>query len=496
MPSSIPYDPSLILGNIVSQDKLDNIIAISKLQAPVDALQVQLNSFISLRKSINMTMQEMVEMGIDVSDLSTDLANIDKNIKDAAKKYANKKIETEKQIQDLLGKVSMVSKEIESPIDYNKSLIKQMAISADSLQMNVQYFSYDENSQTSNTSAATVASFVSESLSIFGESQSSQASASAQAQVNSQKSKHSISGTLVICITCTHKNAQVFAPFILDVDKAVRAWNALFPDNMIKTNDAVSIAKIEATAETDKDKSFSILSGATYGSSFIGMVHVLNTSETTSSQVMESVAASMQETFDIGGWFASGTGGFGVDASFSDSAKNLLSTQNIQSHCSLIVMGIIPSIKSNQVKIGVQSFADFDPAKEMQQLAVLQGATATDNNTISSSADAARTGQQMITLKNATITSTLSGLSDIDDGANNMIDINSMMTAMDDYIQKCIAGGDNLGVPINYYLKPITQSMIARAWLAKYYPNKYNKAGSADDSNTNNNTNNTNNPTT
>jgi hypothetical protein len=37
---------------------------------------------------------------------------------------------------------------------------------------------------------------------------------------------------------------------------------------------------------------------------------------------------------------------------------------------------------------------------------------------------------------------------------------------------------------VNYYLKPITKSMITRAWLAKYYPNnRFNKAGSADDSN-------------
>jgi hypothetical protein len=34
-------------------------------------------------------------------------------------------------------------------------------------------------------------------------------------------------------------------------------------------------------------------------------------------------------------------------------------------------MGIIPSIKSNQVKIAVQQFVDFDPAKEMEKLATL-----------------------------------------------------------------------------------------------------------------------------
>ncbi|MCE3227020.1 MAG: hypothetical protein K0S32_1571 [Bacteroidetes bacterium] len=482
MPSTIPYDPSLVLGNIVPQAKLDNIVKIGALQAPSDAAQTNLNSLITLKRSIDMTIQEMIDMGIDVSDLIGESQDIGTQIQKAAIDYGKAKIASEKAIQPLRALVSEVSEEIESPIDYNKSMIKEMPISADSLQMNVQYFSYDENAQSSESHATTVSSFVSESLSVFGEGQSGQASASAQSQVNSQVSRHSISGTLVICITCTHKNAQVFAPFIMDVDKAVRAWNAIFPDNMIKTNDPMSIAKIEATADTKADKSFNILSGATYGSSFVGMVHILNTTDSSSSQSMETVASSMQETFDIGGWFASGTGSFGVAASFSDSAKNLLSVQNVQSHCSLVTMGIIPSIKSNQVKMGVQGFSDFDPAKQMQELSTLQGATASENNSIASAAGAAKTGQQMMTLKNGTITSALSGLATIDDGANNIIDTNSMMTAMDDYIQKCIAGGSNLGVPVNYYLKPITQSMIARAWLAKYYPNKFNQAGSADDS--------------
>jgi len=483
MPSTIPYDPSLILGNIVSQEKLDNVLQISALQAPADAAQSNMNSLISLKRSVDMTVQEMIDMGIDVTDLITQSGVIGQQLQVAAVNYGKAKVAAETAIQPLVSKIATVNDDIESPIDYNRSIIKQMPISSDSLQMNVQYFSYDENAQSSSSHASTIASFVGESLSIFGEDQSSQATASVQSQVNSQVSRHSIAGTLVICITCTHKNAQVFAPFILDVDKAIHAWNKLYPDNMIKTNDVASIAQIEATSETKDDKSFSVLSGATYGSSFVGMVHILNTTDSSSNQAMESVATSMQETFDIGGWFASGTGGFGVAASFSDSAKNLLSTQNIQSHCSLVTMGIIPSIKSNQVKIGVQGFSNFDPAKQMQELATLQGATANDSNTIASSATAARTGQQMINLKNSTITSTLSGLANIDDGANNIIDTNSMMTAMDDYIQKCIAGGNNLGVPINYYLKPITQSMIARSWMAKYYPNKFNQAGAADDSN-------------
>lgn len=484
MPSTIPYDPSLVLGNIVSQEKLDNVVKIAQFQAPADAAETNMNSLMSLKRSIDMTIQEMMDMGIDTIDLIGESEEIGEQLQKAAIAYGKAKLEAEKNIQPLKAKVVEVNEEVESPIDYNRSQLKQMPISADSLQMNCQYFSFDQNAQSSSSHAATVASFVSDSMSCFGESQSSQAHASAQSQMNSQHSRHSIAGTLVVSITCTHKNAQVFAPYILDVDKAVRSWNRLFPDNMINTNSPDDIAKIEALGDTKKDKSISLLSGATYGSSFVAMVHILNTTESESSQSMESVAASMQETFDIGGWFASGTGGFGVSASFSDSAKNLLSTQNVTSHCTLITMGIIPSIKSNQVAMAVKQFSDFDPQKSMESLAALQGATASENNTVGEAAGAARTGQQMINLKNSTITAALSGVSDIDDGQNKIIDTNSVMTALDDYVDRCVSGGDNLGVPINYYLKPITQSEIARAWMAKYYPNKFNKAGSADDSTT------------
>jgi hypothetical protein len=482
MPSTIPYDPSLVLGNIVEKKKLDIVVRIAELQAPADAAQTDLNSLISLKRSIDMTIQEMIDMGIDVSKLQEESREIGKQVQQAAEVYGSAKVASEKAIQPFRATIAAVNEEIESPIDYLRSAIKPMPISTDSMQMNVQYFSLDENDQGSQSHASSISSFVSESLSYFGNKYSAQVSESAQRQVNTQTSRHSISGTLVICITCTHKNAQVFAPFILDVDKAVRAWNKLFPGDMIKTNDPVSIAQIEAKAETKEEQSFYILSGATYGSSFVGMVHVLNTTDSRSSQVMESVATSLQGTFKVGGWFADMSGGFGVNSSFSNSAKNLLSTQNIQSHCSLVTMGIIPSIKSNEVRMAVQQFADFSPDKEMSRLAALQGATANDLESVAASASAARTGQQMLEFKKINIVSTLAAVSDIEDGKNKIIDVNSMMDAMQDYIDRCVKGDSNVGVPVNYYLKPITQSMIARAWLAKYYPNRYNKAGSADDS--------------
>jgi len=479
MPSVIPYDPSLVLGSLVLQSKLDNLVAISAIQAPVDTAEDTMNSFIAMKRSIDMTIQELINMEVDPTALISESQDIGKMIQDAAIKYAKAKLDAETQIQPLKAKILGVHDDVESPVDYNKTQIKQMPISADSLKMNVQYFAFDENEEDSNTHAATVKSFVSDELDIFGDSYKGQVSDAVQSQMNSQHSRHSISGTLVVSVTCTHKNALLLAPFILDVDKAIRVWNRVYPDDMIKTDSVTNMTATAVESGTGLEKSLTVLSGATYGSCFVGMVHVLNTKDTQSSEVMFSVASSLQGQFSVGGWFATESGGFGVDSSFSNDAKNLLSSQNITSHCTLVTMGSIPSIKSNQVQMGVKGFADDDGAKSMAALQKLQNATAADKTTVDSSATAARTGGQFIALQASKVTSALSALADIDKQANKLIDSNSMMDALDDYIQKCLGG--NLGVPINYYTKPITKSQLAEMWMAKYYPTKF-LAISGDDS--------------
>lgn len=484
MPSTIPYDPSLVLGGLVTQDKLNVLEQIAAKQAPADAAEDALNNLITLRRSFDMTMQELMDMDVDASDLAQQRDDVNKQLKAAAVTYAKAKLQAEKDIQPLKDQIKTINDSIESPIDYNRTQIKQMPISADSLKMNVQYFAYDENTQNSGTHAANVSSFVSDETSWLGDSFQSQVSSTVNSQVNSQHARHSIAGTLVVSVTCTHKNAALLAPFILDVDKAIRVWNRVYPDTMIKTDSAADMAKIAAQADTPDEKALTLLSGVTYGSCFIGMVHVLNTTDTTSSEVMYSVAGKLQAQFKIGGWFASEQGGFGVEASFSNDAKNLLSVQNITAHCSLVTMGSIPSIKSNQVQMGVQGFTDNDGASSMAALMKLQNATASEQDSVDASAAAARTGGQFVALQNAKVGAALSGLAAIDSQQNNIIDTNSMMTALDDYVQKALAG--NLGVPINYFTKPITRSQLAEMWVAKYYPGRY-LAISGDDSNTNSN---------
>lgn len=472
MPSVIPFDPSIVLGNIVDPAKLEQLNKIAELQTPIDAAENEMNSLITLRRSIESTTRELANMGISTLELHKKSKAIDEKISAAAIDYATKKIEGKEEIQKIQAE-PIVNASWESPLDYNRTQIKKMPLSADSMNMSVQYFSFDRNSQDSSTQSQSILDFISSEFKFLGDEFSDQAGKTAASQVHSQYSRHDISGTLVIAINCTHKDAALLAPCVIDVDKAIRVWNQIFRDDMLKTDDLGNMMETARNAATEKEKSITIVSGATYGSCFVGMVHILNTQGTISTEKMNSVAESIQAQFKADSWLTSAAGGFGVNSQFAKDVKSLLSTQEISSHCTLTTRGAIPSIKSNQVKMAVQQFASFDGKAAMENLASLQNMTASEKDSVDTSAESARLGNQMIALKNAQMQGVLSGLSEIDDGCNQMIDINSMMTALEDYINKALGG--ELGIPINYYLKPVTKSELAQMWVDKYFPNKFLK---------------------
>lgn len=528
MPSSIPYDPSLVLGNIVDKKILEQVKQISDIQAQADAVEQQLNDQISLKRSLDMTLLELMEMDSYKPD-DEDSGNSKKSGKKATDKGEQQSIETLKQKieevkatiyktaveyatiktsvleqvaqvksgkgasgkggknaggKDTGGKSNpegMVHYSMESPIDYNRTSIKKMPISADSLKLNAQYFSYEKNGQSSRSMAATIKSYVTASVSsaLGTEKASSKIAGEAARQAHHQYENHSIVGTLVVSVVCTHKDAALLAPLVIDVDKAIRSWNAMFEDDQFDTTNPQSMAEI-VTGKSGKGgkgeeskSSIEIISGATYGSSFVAMVHILNVSESQVDESMNTVASQIQAQAS-GGWlFASVSGGFGLDSSYSNALKSLLSTQNIQSHCNIVTMGSIPSIKANDVKMAVKQFAKFDPEESMGKLAELQNAGADAMNGMNSSIDAARTGNDMVNLEASKVKSVLSGVSEIDSGHNKILDINSVMNALDDYINKALEG--NLGVPINYYLESITKEQLAHMWIQKYYPFFFSK---------------------
>lgn len=417
--------------------------------------------------------------GKELRDMVTPLDGAIQTIKaeiiTAATNYATAKITAEKEIRPLRREMQTVHSQAESPVDYTKTEIKTMPLATDSISMNVQFFSVEDNDEDGVAHASNVGAFVSQSLDIFGTKFQQQASSAAQSQTARQYKKHTTTGTLVISATCTHKNASVLAPCILNVDKGIRAWNRIFTEagDQIKTDslkDMKGLIEAERSADPDSLKGLSIVSGMTYGSSFVGMVHITNTKTDEVMQKLSSVAASLQAQMNAGAWYEDLAGGFGVNETFGNEVKSLLSSQNITSHVTLISMGVIPSIASNTVEMGVSKFAEFDPKSSMEAIASIQNATAASQSTIGEAADSARLGQKMVSLKANDIKASLSALGDIDAAQNKVLDINSLMTALEDYVKK-VAEADS-GVPLNYYLTNITKGMLAEMWVAKYFPKK------------------------
>ena len=480
MPTSIPYSPSLVLGAIVDPAAIDNLLAMSAVQTPIDAAQETLNSFISMRRSLDMTVQELINMSVDPKDLIHKITEVDANVEKAALAYATTRIEQELKMQPLRAKMQMVNSNQESPIDYNRTKIKTMPLAADSLKMDAQFFSFDENEENNSNTIANIKSYVSASTSILGIGASFEQAKTAVNQVNKQRQLHKIAGTLVVTASCTHKTSLVLAPLYLDVDKAIRVWNRMFPSANDKIRlDETMIKQIADEEGTPAEKSFNIISGATLGSSFVGMVHVLRTEKTKSEQDVtdsaKDMASSLNLSLKLGSAVAGIRGGFGIDKDVAQDIKSLLSTQNINSHVTLITAGYIPTLKSNLVSVGVKQFANFDPNAMMTDLLKLQDFTSAENKSVHQAATAARTKGEFVQLKSANINSVMQGLSKLDDGQNKMLDITSMMVAFEDYVKAAMGTDENvkIGVPINYYIKPITRTQLAQMWVAKYYPNKY-----------------------
>lgn len=475
MPTTIPFDPSLVLGNIVDPQKIEGLKSIAEFQKPVDNAQLQLNALILSKRSMDMTLQEMMNMNVDEADLnklSTEIEKLKKNMAAAAVTLAGVTITAQQKIAEARNKQAeiQINESVESPIDYNKSAIKQMPLSSDSMILDSQYFRVESNDEGAVAQSSAIASYVAGQTSGFlSPTYGAKIGGSTKKALEAQNANHKTQGTLVITANCTHKVSDVFAPFVLDPEKGIRAWNSN------KSNTPIDTASRESVGASIKGKNSDIagmqlLSGATYGSSFVGLVHILQDDKNSSSQTSTSISSSIATSIDENLILENISGKFGLDSSFADSVKSLLSTSNLQSHASVITMGLIPSIVSNEVTTAVKSL-NPDPKQVMDQLAAIQGSTDQDVNTMGTHADQGKTGASFMQLNNSYVKNVVSSLGDLDSTKNQVIDTNSLMTAFDDYVQKAIAG--KCGVPINFFLKPITSRQLAESYLNKFYPGEF-----------------------
>ena len=478
---SIPYDPSLALGMIIEPEKINQLKAIAEAQNPINLSREKVNALLRQKLSLDMLMQELSTLKVkeeQVTKVSQEIDKLNEAIGDAAIELSENVLTAEQAIAQLKSQQGQkqISSAVQSPVDFAASQLKPMPISSDTMSMDVQYFRFQRNADSNENHSRKVASFVGGSVGdFFGNSVSAKVSGQANKAVTRSQSNHELLGTLVFVVNCTHKTAQILSPLVLDVEAAIDGWIATkgdWPGGDPESDEVMATLAKTKTKKSDYENGLPVLAGATYGSSFVGFVHFTKTETTQDSQEADSAAMQASLKIERNLFLGKAMGEIGMSAEAANSVRDLLSTSNIQSHASVISMGIIPSIKSNNVKSTVLALKD-DPKERMEALAAMQGATNAGMQTMASAAGSAQKEATVEKMETDYVSAAIQGAAEIDSQDNKVIDLNSLMTALDDFIAR--VNGAEGGVPINFYIKYISARTIAIAWLQQYYPEMLQK---------------------
>ena len=478
MATTIPIEhPSLVLGGVVDKKVLTLVSSIVGSQARIEAAQQKLASYLLMKRSLAMTLNELLDMGIDTSDVQPRINEVDQAIKRAGGEYLTTRLEAEEATQKSREALAACSSAeiIESPIDYAASQLRRLPLAADSLKLDAQYFSCIDESE--EDVAADIERFVRDSVGGGVGSRSGELAKEARAQVARQLKNNSLAGTLVITASCSHRNVAVFDPLVIDPDKAISAWNRLSPDKALRSDDSSAMHAAATAAAQGAEDSISFVSGVMYGSSFVGMVHFLQTSGVRTG-VDERTAAQIRERLQIGGWLEQASGGFGVDKETLNDVRKTLSLQNVSAHISMIVSGALPSIASNEVKLSISKIAQPDPRESIALLTQLDEGNGGEPESIDADADRSKKVNQAVKLQGARANSLIRALNEVDRGANRVLDINSLLGAFENYL--AAINKEGAGIPTGFYTRSLEKREIAKLWLKRNFADPNTPAAAAD----------------
>jgi len=469
----IQYDPALYIGGIVDPERMKNLILRSQYYADIAEAKAILNSLLRTYKEIeSITMElQMSDMGIDI-EKDVQLEEIRQEILKARKNYFDTAVANCRNIAAI--DPTGITRSIESPVDWNASEInKNLPISADTMDCDAQYFTFDSTKQTSENHINNITTHVEATFDpVFGGEFAVDAAKSVRKSLAAVHEKHSVQNTLVITCTCTHKNAAMLAPCIFDVRKLVSAWNDHFgkegKGDSIPGMDPDEMINEYYNPKSDDPNKLYIVTGASYGSGIVGLVTFLNDKETVSKEELESMAQSLATSFRVRSFFCNASGNFSSSKEESSDVKSLVSAQTIQCHFNMYCAGLIPPINSSKVKFGVKAFTDFDPAAMEKKLVTVQNMTTGSAKTIDEGADDARTINIFQSLENNKVECVLSSLNQMEDGEHSVLDVNTLMTAFENYAK--LAAEGKIGVPVNYYIKPMKRADVIDEWIKKFYP--------------------------
>lgn len=143
MPSTIPFSPGLVLGNIIDPQKIEHLKKLATAQKETDSAYNVLNASLLARHKLNMTLDELINLNASqdkLDELREKIGDITDKVGDNAVTLAEKTIASAEKISEAENEApqDQIYDTVESPIDFDASDLKQMDLSSDTLSMDVQ----------------------------------------------------------------------------------------------------------------------------------------------------------------------------------------------------------------------------------------------------------------------------------------------------------------------------------------------------------------------
>ena len=459
MSFSLPYDhPALVLGHIVPPPLLSMLDKVRAIQGRTEAALERMHSLMAMRRGLTMTLSEMASLGIDVSALEARIEDLNRAIAQAASDYIAKRLDNDAAIQverDRILELDL-SGLAESPLDFSLAKVERKALASDSLQIDIQYFKHLGSDGGGGAVRSRVEQMVRENTAGLPQ-QAAKLANQAGALVAQQQDCHDLVGTLVITANATHRSVAMLQPVQLDLRKAIDAWNASFATAALRLNpaDPAGMFKIASQTRGDAiDKSLTLLTGVTYGSSFVGMIHLVR-SKMSPSGLSDAEIGAMVERLRVGTVINGESGGLGTEKSVLDEVRQMISDQGFTAHVSILVNGALTTPSAKHVEKLVDKTVRVPPRLSAGGVFQMLG---------EAHAQAARTAQTASQVEASKVSELAATLSSVDKGNDATIDLSTLFTSFDNYLD-AITKSDSVGAPIGFYVKRINAAQIALEWV-------------------------------
>ena len=468
MPTSIPFHPGLVLGNIIQADHTQYLENLTKEKNKIDSSQQKHNLYIQQKHKLDMVYQELLSIGVpqgELTKLENEIENVNKEILQSAIEYSETVRNSEAKIAELKSNVlSSVKQEkgliasqlsnVESPLDWTKCELKSVDLSFDSMELDCQFFDCKFNNFDAHVEQ--ISQYIHEkSMDTLGKDAANNLKTHTLRKLKGKTPNHKLEGTLVLTANCTHKKANTFHTLNLDGYKAIRAWNTLYPEDALDTSDIDSVYKI-AQGQDNSSNTLRVLTTVTFGSSFVGMVHLSKESGAKINLTNESGIEQEPQP-------KSNSDHSGAQDKTDNSQDPLLHNQStLQSHCSVVTMGVIPKLTQSTSDTLLKSTID-NPKHILNQIDAVKIRTSSEQSTTSSKNNESKELNQLLNLSQRNLKFALSSLCDLEQ-THSLLDTNALIRMFDNYTHS--AKEFTGGVPLNLYSTSFSKADVASAWLA------------------------------